>query len=297
MWRRSGWFPSLVVHVTGPANEKVRVGFTGRLKGRIIASGAKTTSLKHGQLTVTFRLGPRTAAHALIRVSAKLDHETAVTSTLNRRKPRPKPKHSCPVPYPARSYIGYVDDSGNEDLGLLWVALLIPFEQWTEYLRRWLGFRKNLYAKTRVPASHELHAQVWLSPDPLQETEAEGLDALRDDDGELPGVLLSGKEARRERSRWYEKALLTIGTFTDARVLTVYTSEHSGRRRSPCTTSCCASSRSSSRPRRRTQRCWSTARWTAAATFAPRTARCLSSIGGSWRTPRCVAPPTVSFCR
>jgi hypothetical protein len=69
---------------------------------------------------------------------------------------------------------------------------------------------------------------VWLSPDPLQETDAEALDALRDDDGELPGILLSGKAARRERSRWYEKALLTIGTFTEARLLTVYTPEHSG---------------------------------------------------------------------
>jgi hypothetical protein len=132
------------------------------------------------------------------------------------------------VSRPTRSYIGYVDDSGNEDVGLLWIALLIPFDLWTEYLRRWLGFRKNLYAKTRVPASHELHAQVWLSPDPLQETEPEALDALRGDDGELPEILLSGKPSRRERSRWYEKALLTIGTFTEARLLTVYTSEHSG---------------------------------------------------------------------
>jgi hypothetical protein len=33
---------------------------------------------------VVFKLGPRTAAHALIRVSAKLDHELAVTSTLRR---------------------------------------------------------------------------------------------------------------------------------------------------------------------------------------------------------------------
>jgi hypothetical protein len=132
------------------------------------------------------------------------------------------------VPHPTRSYIGYVDDSGNENLGLLWVALLIPLDLWTEYLRRWLGFRKNLYAKTGVPASHELHAQVWLSPAPLQEANAEALDALRGDDGELPGILMSGKTARRERSRWYEKALLTIGTFTDARLLTVYTSEHSG---------------------------------------------------------------------
>lgn len=76
----------LIVHVTGPANGSVRVGFTGKLKGRIVASAAKTAALKHGRLTVTFRLGPRTAAHAVIRVSAKLDHEAAVTSTLHRHR-------------------------------------------------------------------------------------------------------------------------------------------------------------------------------------------------------------------
>jgi hypothetical protein len=74
----------LVVHVSGPARGRVRVGFTGRLKGRIVASGAKVVTLKHGHLTVAFKLGARTAAHALIRVSAKLDHEAAVTSTLHR---------------------------------------------------------------------------------------------------------------------------------------------------------------------------------------------------------------------
>jgi hypothetical protein len=76
----------LIVHVTGPAKGRVRVGFTGRLKGRIVVSAAETVALKHGRLTVTFRLGPRTAAHALIRVSAKLDHEAAVTSTLRRHR-------------------------------------------------------------------------------------------------------------------------------------------------------------------------------------------------------------------
>jgi hypothetical protein len=74
----------LVVHVSGPASGRVRVGFTGRLGGRIVASAAKTVALKRGRLTVVFKLGPRTAAHALIRVSAKLDHELAVTSTLRR---------------------------------------------------------------------------------------------------------------------------------------------------------------------------------------------------------------------
>lgn len=79
-----------------------------------------------------------------------------------------------------------------------------PVDRVPESLAR---LSQNLYAKTGVPASQELHAQVWLSPDPLQETEA--FDALRDDDGELPGILMSGKASRRERSRWYEKALLT----------------------------------------------------------------------------------------
>ncbi|MGA2166129.1 MAG: hypothetical protein ABSH36_16920 [Solirubrobacteraceae bacterium] len=56
-------------------------------------------ALKHGRLTATFKLGPRTAAHATIHVSARLDHQLAVTSTLHRhashhaggtRKPKSK---------------------------------------------------------------------------------------------------------------------------------------------------------------------------------------------------------------
>jgi len=74
----------LVVHVTGPASGSVRVGFIGRLRGRTVASGAKSVALKHGRLMVMFKLGPRTAGAAVIRVSAKLDHEQAVTSTSHR---------------------------------------------------------------------------------------------------------------------------------------------------------------------------------------------------------------------
>jgi hypothetical protein len=76
----------LIVHVTGPTKGRVRVSFTGRLKGRIVASAAKTVALKRGRLTVMFKLGPRTAARALIRVSAKLDHHPSVTSTVRRRR-------------------------------------------------------------------------------------------------------------------------------------------------------------------------------------------------------------------
>ena len=60
----------LVVHVSGPARGTVRVSFTGQLGGRNVAWGAKTVALEHGRLIATFKLGPRTAAHALIRVSA-----------------------------------------------------------------------------------------------------------------------------------------------------------------------------------------------------------------------------------
>ncbi len=74
----------LVVHVSGPATGRVRVSFTGRLRGRTVASAVKTIALKRGRLTAIFKLGPRTAARALIRVSAKLDHELAATSTLHR---------------------------------------------------------------------------------------------------------------------------------------------------------------------------------------------------------------------
>jgi hypothetical protein len=74
----------LVVHVSGPATGTVRVSFTGRLAGRTVASGAKTLALKRGRLTATFNFGPRTAAHATLRVSAKLDHQPAITSTLHR---------------------------------------------------------------------------------------------------------------------------------------------------------------------------------------------------------------------
>ena len=130
------------------------------------------------------------------------------------------------VPFPARSYLMYVDDSGNEQVGILWVALAIPFEFWSEYLRRWLGFRQNLYAKMGVPASYELHAQVWLSPDPMKDADEHQRMALASLDP--PEVLNRNKFMRRERSRWYEKGLQTVGTFTEARLLTVCCPEHSG---------------------------------------------------------------------
>jgi hypothetical protein len=75
----------LIVRVSARAIGRVRVGFTGRLHGRVVATGAKTIALRNGTVTTTFKLGPRAAAHALIRVSARLDHGHTVTRTLRRR--------------------------------------------------------------------------------------------------------------------------------------------------------------------------------------------------------------------
>lgn len=74
----------LVVRVGGPAAGRVQVSFRGRLRGRTVASGTRLSKLKRGRLTAMFRLGPRTAAHAVILVSARLDHQRLVTSTLRR---------------------------------------------------------------------------------------------------------------------------------------------------------------------------------------------------------------------
>lgn len=74
------------------------------------------------------------------------------------------------MPYSDRSYLVYVDDSGNEAHRWLWTALALPNELWTDHLRRWLSFRRWLYKQHAVPANFELHAQVWLSPQPSKHT-------------------------------------------------------------------------------------------------------------------------------
>jgi hypothetical protein len=75
----------LIVHVKGRGSGKVRVSFTGRLHGRTVAAATKTVAFRGGKLTTTFKLGPRTAAHATIRVSARLDHQPAVAAVLKRQ--------------------------------------------------------------------------------------------------------------------------------------------------------------------------------------------------------------------
>jgi hypothetical protein len=133
------------------------------------------------------------------------------------------------VPRPTRSYIAYVDDSGSENVGWLWTALVLPLDLWTEYLGRWLSFRRWLYRQYGVPAEFELHAQVWLSVEPARQTRAvEQLALVQDDGGEVIDILRRGRTRRRTRFEAFEKALKTIGTFTDARLFTVLTEGATG---------------------------------------------------------------------
>jgi hypothetical protein len=130
---------------------------------------------------------------------------------------------------PERSYVVYVDDSGNQEVGVLWSALAIPLEMWSEYLGRWQGFRRNLLSRHEVPAAFELHAQVWLSQRPTKELDDEQSALARGDDGEVLSILAHERAARKLRFQWFEKGMKTIGTFTEARLLTVFKPGRKGK--------------------------------------------------------------------
>jgi hypothetical protein len=126
------------------------------------------------------------------------------------------------MPRSTRAYVGYVDDSGNEIVGWLWTALALPVDLWGEYLGRWLKFRQWLNRVHRVPASFELHAQAWLAASPAKETKSsQQLALIREDADELIPIVQRGRRQRRARFEVFEKALKTIGTFTEARLFTV----------------------------------------------------------------------------
>ena len=126
------------------------------------------------------------------------------------------------MPRSTRSYIVYVDDSGNESVGWLWTALALPVDLWAEYLGRWLAFRHWLYRKHNVPANFELHAQAWLAVEPAKHTNpVDQLGLVRNEAGELVDILRRGRVCRRTRFETFEKALKTVGTFSEARLFTV----------------------------------------------------------------------------
>lgn len=74
----------LIVRVSGPSTGPVHISYTAHLHGHRVASDARTVPLKHGRLTTVFKLGLRTAAHATITVSARLDHRRSITLVVRR---------------------------------------------------------------------------------------------------------------------------------------------------------------------------------------------------------------------
>jgi hypothetical protein len=132
--------------------------------------------------------------------------------------------------WPERSFVVYVDDSGNQDVGILWTALAIPLDLWSEYLGRWRNFRRTLANQHGVPSTFELHAQEWLSQRPTKELEGEQAKLALGSNGEILPILEARKAARRRlRFEIYEKGLKTIGTFAEAHVLTVYKPGRKGK--------------------------------------------------------------------
>ena len=74
----------LAVRVTGPSTGTVYTSYTARYRGKIIATAARRATLRNGRLRVTFNLSVRTADHASIRVSVRLDHYATVITRLGR---------------------------------------------------------------------------------------------------------------------------------------------------------------------------------------------------------------------
>jgi len=132
------------------------------------------------------------------------------------------------MPYTTRAYVAYIDDSGNEAVGWLFSALAIPLEYWNEYLDRWLNFRQWLYKKNAIPADFELHARAWLSGKPCDHTPQAQLDLVTDAEGKVPAILEHNRDARRSRFEVFEKALKTIGGYSEARLFTVLCADSSG---------------------------------------------------------------------
>lgn len=133
------------------------------------------------------------------------------------------------MPRLERAYVVYVDDSGNQEVGVLWTALAIPLEMWSEYLGRWQGFRENLLNQHQVPSSFELHAHAWLSQRPTKGLDAAQAALTLGTDGQVLPILAREKAARKLRFQLFEKGMKTIGTFSEARVLTTYKSGRKGK--------------------------------------------------------------------
>jgi len=70
-----------------------------------------------------------------------------------------------------RHFLVYVDDSGNEDVGLLFTAVVVAADAWAGVLRYWKQTRREFAddPELRLPTSFELHSLPFLGRRPLKE--------------------------------------------------------------------------------------------------------------------------------
>lgn len=69
-----------------------------------------------------------------------------------------------------RHYFVYVDDSGNQDVGILFSAVAVAADRWAEVLGFWKRTRREFAddARMQLPTSFELHSVEFLGRHPLK---------------------------------------------------------------------------------------------------------------------------------
>lgn len=66
----------------------------------------------------------------------------------------------------------YVDDSGDDAIGVSMSALLLPAENWATCLTYWTGLRAELEKAYELPKFFEIHSNAFLSAQPLKDVKA-----------------------------------------------------------------------------------------------------------------------------
>lgn len=114
------------------------------------------------------------------------------------------------------TYMIYVDDSGDSQRDLL-SAVCIPVGDWAEVLKAWKAFRRWLHKKHELPPTVELHGEELLARGIMHSIDhATGEICKVPERIDLPG----GGSVRRSRA--FNRALKTLGSFESMRVLTCF---------------------------------------------------------------------------
>jgi hypothetical protein len=66
----------------------------------------------------------------------------------------------------------YVDDSGDDEIGVSMSALLLPAEEWSTCLGYWTETRTELQERYGLPKHFEIHSNAFLSAHPLKDLRA-----------------------------------------------------------------------------------------------------------------------------